>query len=188
VLGLVAHLLGGRLGPDPDLLGLGLGLLAEAVGRAGGGGVQLLGLGARGLELVGDLLLALLQLDGAAGGRLVELRGPRDELLLDLVAVLLGLGAGLLQQPTDSCRVRARTSAASCSARRSSFSARKPKPSSGGGASRPAVERSRRFSSSVASACSVASLRCRSASASWARSVAVSLRCRATYSSTWRRS
>ena len=88
-----------RLGPDPDLLGLGLGLLAEAVGRAGGGGVQLLGLGARGLELVGDLLLALLQLDGAAGGRLVELRGPRDELLLDLVAVLLGLGAGLLQQP-----------------------------------------------------------------------------------------
>ena len=36
--------------------------------------------------------------------------------------------------------MRARTSAASCSARRSSFSARKPKPSSGGGASRPAVE------------------------------------------------
>jgi hypothetical protein len=66
VLGLVAYLRRGPLGPDADLLGRRLRLLMQPVGGAGGRRVQLLGLGAGRLELVGDLLLALLQLDRAA--------------------------------------------------------------------------------------------------------------------------
>ena len=93
---LVALALDVGRGPELRLLGGGLGLLPQPVRGAGGGRVQLVGLLAGRGELVGDLLLALLQLGVALRGLLLEQRSARDQALLDLVAVLLGLGAGLL--------------------------------------------------------------------------------------------
>jgi hypothetical protein len=98
-------LLGGLLtGPDgflhlqPFLLGARLGVLADLLGLVPDLGEHSLGFLASGGGLLGDLPFALVQLDLALSGLLLERGGPRDERLFDLVAMRLGILAGALEQ------------------------------------------------------------------------------------------
>ncbi|OLS96289.1 hypothetical protein BJF90_10980 [Pseudonocardia sp. CNS-004] len=84
----VQHLLGAGLRLGEDLVGGGACVVGDAAGVVTGGG-----------QHGGGLLLPLLDGHVALGGLLVELGRPRDELLLDLVAVPLGVGTGLLHEP-----------------------------------------------------------------------------------------
>ena len=102
--GLLADL--GHLGVHPglDLLDVGLDALAVVVGRAPRRRLDGLGLAACCGQMLRDLLLTLLELGGAAGGVLVELRGAGDQRLLGLVTLPLDVLPDLLTQGGDLFR------------------------------------------------------------------------------------
>jgi hypothetical protein len=99
VLGLVADLLGGGLGGS-DLLGLGLGLLAQPVGPRVAAACSC-SVSARVASSWSEICCSRSCARQPGGRRLVSC-AARDQLLLDLVPMLLGLGTGLLRRPTDS--------------------------------------------------------------------------------------
>jgi hypothetical protein len=96
VRGLLAQARGVERGTIPDGLRIGVGLAAVGVGGDTGGVLHRGRLGAGGLQLGLDLLLPIEELGGALGRLLVEHGGAGDEGLLGLVAVLLRVGARLL--------------------------------------------------------------------------------------------